>query len=64
MTPRVVRALVQRGDAVVDTTLVVDRAVRLGCGCTRLEAQRPGGGSVHVLNGVCTGHPVEWTDVA
>lgn len=42
--------------------VVVDRATKLGCGCTRLEAPRPGPdptSRVHLLTGGCARHEDE-----
>lgn len=39
------------GQRLADVEVTVRRIVRLGCGCDRIEADRPGGGQVHVLVG-------------
>ena len=46
------------GQRLVDAVVPVVRAVRLTCGCDRVEAQRPGGGTVHVLHGAHCEEPV------
>jgi hypothetical protein len=46
------------GQRLVDVVVPVVRRVRLGCGCDRLEAERPGGGAVHVLHGAHCEEPM------
>lgn len=47
------------GTRVHDAVVTIDRVVRLTCGCHRLEANRPGGGRVHLIRGAHCAPPTD-----
>lgn len=46
------------GTRLVDAAAPITRVVRLTCGCDRIEAERPGGGPVHVVHGAHCEEPL------
>lgn len=62
--PHVVRVLVlDPAGHTSEVMVVVDQALRLECGCTRVVGSHPLRGTIRALDGACGVHGRGWSEV-